>query len=215
MHKLTNEEIDRLPLACFARRIVIVETAADAVAAAEAMRREKMLGFDTETRPSFTRGVSYGVALLQLSTEDVAWLVRINKVGLPQEIVDVLADPQIIKAGVAIRDDIRALQKKRNFVPAGFIDLQTMAKAQGFEDFSLKKLAAHVMGVRISKRQRLSNWEAPQLTISQQHYASTDAWVSLLIYMGMMRGEYEHERIRAIIAESEQSQGSEPQTEQK
>ncbi len=199
-HRLTNEELEQLPLTNFGGEIVVVETYDALTSSVEEMRREKILGFDTETRPSFTRGVSYGVALLQLSSPVKAWLIRINRVGLPQEVLDILQNKNITKIGAAIRDDIKALQKHSGFVPAGFVDLQDMAKEKGFEDFSLKKLAAHVMGVRISKRQRLSNWEAAQLSASQQSYAATDAWVSLKIYEGMQRGELEHERVREIIA---------------
>ena len=162
------------------------------------MRGQSVLGFDTETRPSFKRGVSYNVALLQLSTEDTSWLIRLNKVPMSDGLANILTDSNILKAGVAIRDDVKILQRHRMFVPGGFVDLQNMARAAGFEDFSLKKLAAHILGVRISKRQRLSNWEASELTMAQAHYAATDSWISLLIYLQMKDEVVEHERIIKI-----------------
>lgn len=199
LHRLTHEELDRLPLVQFEQDIQLVDTPEKLSAAVEAMRHETMLGFDTETRPSFKRGVTYNCALLQLSTETTAWLIRLNIIGVTDELVEILQDASILKAGVAIRDDIRGLQKWHNFRPGNFIELQDMARQLGLEDFSLKKLAAHVMGVRISKRQRLSNWEADTLTEAQQHYAATDAWVSLLIYKGLQNGIVEHPRLHEII----------------
>lgn len=203
IHKLTNEEMDQLPLAQFDDTIQLIDTPERLAAAIAEMRSCAMLGFDTETRPSFRRGVSYKVALLQLSSEHTSWLIRINKLGLPDSLAAVLSDPSIMKVGLAIRDDIKGLQKWRDFEPQNFIDLQTVAKEMDFEDFSLKKLAAHVMGVRISKRQRLSNWEAPMLTVPQQRYAATDSWVSLMIYLGLRSGVREHARVQEIIKRSE------------
>lgn len=199
IHRLTNEELDLLPITQFNDRIVVVDTLDKLERAIAEMRQERILGFDTETRPSFKRGVSYGTALLQLSTPFAAWLIRINKLSVTDSIADILADESIMKIGVAIRDDIKGLQRCHKFEPANFIDLQDMARTAGYEDFSLKKLAAHIMGVRISKRQRLTNWEADTLTQAQQIYAATDAWVSLMIYKGMQNGIVEHDRVREII----------------
>lgn len=199
IHKLTAEELEQLPLAQFEGEIVVVETQEQAEMASQEMKKEKMLGFDTETRPSFKRGVSYKTALLQLSSNKKAWLIRINKIGLPDCIVEILSSTNILKAGVAIRDDIKGLQKWHNFAPGSFVELQSMALENGIEDFSLKKLAAHVMGIRISKRQRLSNWESPVLTVPQQSYAATDAWVGLECYIGLTRGGRMHPRLQAIV----------------
>lgn len=220
LHRLTNEELDRLPLVQFEQNIQLVDTIEKLHIAVSAMRQETMLGFDTETRPSFKRGVSYNCALLQLSTETTAWLIRTNCIGVPDELVEILQDTSILKAGVAIRDDIRGLQKLHNFRPGNFVELQDMARQFGLEDFSLKKLAAHVMGVRISKRQRLSNWEADILTAAQQHYAATDAWVSLLIYKGLQQGIVEHPRLHEIIEQitlrqQKEQQNAQNQTETK
>lgn len=209
MFKLTQEEIDGLPLAQFDKNIIIVDDEQKMSEAVEAMRGQSVLGFDTETRPSFKRGVSYNVALLQLSTEDTSWLIRLNKVPMSDGLANILTDSNILKAGVAIRDDVKTLQRHRMFVPGGFVDLQNMARAAGFEDFSLKKLAAHILGVRISKRQRLSNWEASELTMAQAHYAATDSWISLLIYLQMKDEVVEHERIIKIRKQHMSNQAEE------
>lgn len=198
-YKLTNEDLDQLPLQQFNETIEVVDTLEAAAVAAQEMARETMLGFDTETRPSFKRGVTYKTALLQLSTEHKAWLIRINKIGLPDCIVSILENPNILKAGVAIRDDIKGLQKWHPFTPGNFTELQNLALEHGIEEFSLKKLAAHVMGIRISKRQRLSNWESSQLTMPQQNYAATDAWVGLMCYKGLVAGVCLHPRLLDIL----------------
>lgn len=201
MSRLTNKELDKLPMVQFSEEVVVVETEEALQQAVREMHNATMLGFDTETRPSFRRGLSYGVSLLQLSIDHKAWLIRLNKVGLSAEICSLLESDEIMKIGVAIRDDIRGLQKLHSFQPRNFVDLQTMAKERGLEDFSLKKLAAHVMGVKISKRQRLSNWESDMLSSAQIKYAATDAWVSLQIYKGLQAGVTEHERIVEILKE--------------
>ncbi|MCD6346866.1 MAG: 3'-5' exonuclease domain-containing protein 2, partial [Bacteroidales bacterium] len=146
----------------------------------------KEYGFDTETKPSFKKGANHKVALLQLSTDDEAFLFRLNKIGLPDELIEILADTNKIKVGAAIRDDIKSLKAIKEYTQAGFVDLQVMVKELGFESFSLKKLSALVLGFRISKSQQLSNWEANELTPKQLTYAATDAWVSLKIYKGLL-----------------------------
>jgi ribonuclease D len=201
MSKLTNKDLDKLPMVQFEKEIVVVDTAEKLQQAVEEMSTASQLGFDTETRPSFKRGVSYSVSLLQLSVDNKAWLIRLNKIGMTKDLTSLLESKEILKIGVAIRDDIKGLQKQLPFTPANFIDLQVVAKERGLEDFSLKKLAAHVMGVKISKRQRLSNWEADHLSLAQQRYAATDAWVSLQIYKGLLAGVIEHERVVKILTE--------------
>lgn len=197
--KLTSEDIDKLPLEQFEGQIVLVDTPELVDEAVAEMQREPILGFDTETRPSFKRGVTYRTALLQLSASHKAWLIRINKIGLPDSIVSILENPHILKVGAAIRDDIKGLQKWHQFTPGNFVELQNMALEHGIEDFSLKKLAAHIMGIKISKRQRLSNWEAGALTMPQQCYAATDAWVGLMCYNGLSNGIVMHPRLEAIL----------------
>lgn len=161
---------------------MLVETACEVKDAVKYLRKFSALGFDTETKPSFRKGDNHRVALLQLATEERVVLFRIHRVGLPEGILKILSDPSIIKAGVAIHDDLKALQRISNFTPASFVELQERARSRGISDFSLKKLTAIVLGFRISKIQQLSNWEANLLTEQQLAYAATDAWTSLQIY---------------------------------
>lgn len=142
----------------------------------------EIVGFDTETKPTFTKGKKNKVSLIQLSTENLACLFRINKIGFPEELVKLLSDSSVIKAGVAVHDDIRFLKSLKNFSPGGFIDLQHFVKDFGIQSSGLKKLAAIVLDFRISKRQQVTDWEADALTEAQQIYAATDAWVCHQIY---------------------------------
>lgn len=179
---ITQEELTELPLKWFEGEIVLVESYKGVRRAVEILGREPVIGFDTETKPSFKKGVINNVALLQLSTKKKAFLFRLNNIGLPDEICEILASPKIMKPGVAIHDDIKGLQQLRNFEPAGFVELQDHAKELGITNFSLKKLTAITCGFRISKGQQLSNWEAELLTDAQKIYAATDAWAALEIY---------------------------------
>lgn len=179
---ISKEELIEMPLKSFKGEIVLVDSKKKIQRAVEELSGQPIIGFDTETKPSFKKGVINKVALLQLSTKNRAFLFRINRIGLPQEIVAILADDNIIKPGVAIRDDIKGLQVHKKFTPGGFVELQDRAKEMGIQNFSLKKLAAITCGFRISKGQQLSNWEAPDLSEAQQRYAATDAWAALEIF---------------------------------
>lgn len=179
---IDKDELAEMPLIQFEGEIMLVETKEDYLTSIEYLAQQKMLGFDTETKPAFKKGVVYEVALLQLATKDRAFLFRLNKIGLPNGLKSILENPDIEKIGVAIRDDIKGLQKLNNFKPGGFIELQEHVKDYGIQDFSLKKLSAIVLGYRISKAQRVTNWEALELSEAQQIYAATDAWISHRIY---------------------------------
>lgn len=179
---ITKEELTDLPLRWFEGEIQIIEDYDQVDEIANFLASQKVIGFDTETRPAFKKGVFNKVALLQLSTTDKAFLLRVNKIGVPSPILKILSNPGIIKPGVAIRDDVKGLQAISMFKPKGFIELQDHAKEMGIQNFSLKKLAAIVLGFRISKSQQLSNWEALTLTDAQKIYAATDAWTALEIY---------------------------------
>ena len=179
---ITKEELTDLPLRWFDGEIVIVDDIEKMEKAVGILSKAKVIGFDTETKPAFKKGVFNKVALLQLSVKNQAFLFRINRIGLPKEVCKILANPKIIKTGVAINDDIKALNKIQPFIPKGFVELQENAKTLGITDFSLKKLAAITCGFRISKGQQLSNWEADVLSEAQQIYAATDAWVALEIF---------------------------------
>ncbi len=180
--KISKEELLELPLKQFEGDIVMVETPKMAKIAVKYLQDFDVIGFDTETRPSFRKGDNHQVALLQLATNEKAFLIRVQKVGLSQGIRELFINSDILKPGVAIRDDLKVLQKIQNFRPAGFIELQEIARQIGINDFSLKKLCAIILGFRISKSQQLSNWESDQLTEQQLLYAATDAWASLKIY---------------------------------
>ena len=179
---ITKEELAELPLLQFEGKITLIEEFSQVNIVAGYLARQRFIGFDTETRPSFKKGVVNKVALLQLSTNEHAFLFRLNKIGLPNKIIKVLQSENIIKTGVAIRDDIKMLQALSNFKPRGFIELQDSVKEFGIQNFSLKKLAGIILSCRISKSQQLSNWEAESLTEAQKLYAATDAWIALKIY---------------------------------
>lgn len=186
---ITKEALADLPLHAFDGEIFLVENEHQYHAAIDYLKDQEVLGFDTETKPSFKRGQVNQVALLQLATSEKAFIFRINKIGLPNRLKTILSSEQIVKVGVAIRDDIKALQKVSPFTPRGFIELQDEVKDHGIQDFSLKKITGIVLGFRISKSQRLSNWESDDLTEAQLSYAATDAWVSCEIFNSLIEAQ--------------------------
>lgn len=185
---ITAEEIALRDLSWFRGEIVVVEDFDTFSSVFPRLLGKDLLGFDTETRPSFRKGRRNKVSLIQLSTEDLAVLFRINRIGLPEELIDLLSDPTVIKAGVAIHDDIRFLESVKKFSPKGFIDLQSFVKEFGIESSGLKKITAIVLGFRISKRQQVTDWESEKLTEAQEIYAATDAWVCHQIYRKLENG---------------------------
>jgi len=184
---ITKEELKDLPLKQFEGDITVVDHITQVNDAVEKLSQHSVIGFDTETRPSFRKGKVNKVALLQLSADDHAFLFRLNRIGLPEKLKKLLQSGRIIKPGIAIRDDIKVLQELNPFRPQGFVELQDEVQDFGIQNFSLKKLASIVLGIRISKAQQLSNWEAQILTRSQLVYAATDAWVSLKIYKSLFQ----------------------------
>lgn len=187
---ISNEELNLLPPPNFGGRILIVDSAESMVEAEKILEGELVLGVDTETRPSFSKGVSYKMALLQVSTRDVALLFRLHKQELSSKVKAILCDENVKKIGAALRDDLRGLQGSQGKMQVnGFVDLQSEIGAWGIEDKSVKKMAGIVLGVRVSKAQRLSNWEANVLTPAQQLYAAIDAWVCLEIYLDLMKNK--------------------------
>lgn len=179
---ISNEEVAALEAIHFDGRIEVVETIDALAKACRELSRCSIIGFDTETRPSFKAGVTNKVALLQLSTEECCYLIRLNKLLLAKELLAILSNEAIKKIGADVRNDIAALNKLRHFTPRGFVDLQNEMPKYGIEDKSLRKMSGIVLGKRVSKAQRLSNWEAKQFTPQQQLYAATDAWVCIEIY---------------------------------
>jgi ribonuclease D len=179
---ISIEEIRELELKWFEGEIVVVDDISKFRSVMPRLKRADILGFDTETRPSFKKGNRNKVSLIQLANKDLACLFRVNKIGLPDELLKILIDRNVIKAGVAIHDDIKTLSHISRFEPEGFIDLQGFVKDYGIQSSGLKKLTAIVLGFRISKSQQVTDWDAASLTEAQQIYAATDAWVCREIY---------------------------------
>ena len=186
---VTPQEIEKLEYASFPGKIYVIDSVgAEFNRAIAYLRAQKIIGFDTETRPTFTPSQPrYGVSLLQLSGPDKAYLFRIKSIGMHRRLCNLLANPKILKIGAAIHDDIRGLQKLRDFIPGGFVDLQKIVWEWGIRDKSAKKIAAITLGIRISKSQQLSNWEADKLSDAQCLYAATDAWVCREMYLRLLR----------------------------
>lgn len=183
---ITKDEINQLPLYSYNGTIVVVESQQDALVAVEALKFESVLGFDTETRPAFVSGKSYSVALLQLATESTAYLFRLNKFKMIPELTSIFEDSEIVKAGVGLLDDIKALKKLLDFKDQNFFDLATMAKNRKIENFGLRALTAILLKKRLSKKEKVSNWERQTLTQGQIAYAASDAAVGYQIYHALI-----------------------------
>src|SRR5579859_569871 len=179
---ITHDEINALPLGAFEGKVVVVEDASHLPKTFAEINHHQVVGFDTETKPVFVRGHQNKVALMQIALPEKVFLIRINHTGLAGEIIRFLENEEISKAGVALRDDIKALQRLKRFEPRGIIELADLAKKAGLEIEGVKKLAGLLLGFRISKSVQTSNWEAGALNEKQISYAATDAWVCLQIY---------------------------------
>ena len=187
IHHYSKDLIQWLPLAAFGGEVIVVDTPEKVEEAVEYLSKQNAIGVDTESRPSFTRGVHYPTALLQIATEERCYLFRLTHVGMPQALADIFANPKITKVGLAFKDDIAGLRRRRDFKPANCIDLQTIVPKYGILDMGLQKIFAICFGRKISKAQQLTNWENSHLTPDQARYASTDAWATLLIYKDLMQ----------------------------
>ena len=182
---ISVEEIEQLELATFDGPIIVVDKInEDYAEAVDYLSAQCVLGFDTETKPCFQPHQPRNqMALLQLSGPDKAYLFRLHSVGLPKPVAAILANPNIVKVGAAVKDDIRGLQKYLKFTAKNFVDLQIIGQDYGIKDKSVKKMAAIIMGVKVSKAQQLSNWEAPVLSGPQLKYAAIDAWICREMYL--------------------------------
>lgn len=176
-----KDQIDEIKknVLSFQGKIHLICSNEELSAVAADINSAKILGFDTETRPSFVKGQVYKVALLQLSTENDAYLIRLHSVTQFESIISVFENTKIIKVGVAIRDDIKTLQKAFSFEPQNFIELQTLAKEKGLTKFGLKGMAEELLQGTVSKGPKMTNWAAKTLTDRQLSYAATDAWIGL------------------------------------
>lgn len=182
-NKYDKKLIADLPRALFPGRIFVIQSEGEAEKAVDyLLGTASLLGLDTETRPSFRKGTVYKVALLQVSTDDTCFLFRLNQMGIPAAVVRLLQDDRILKVGLSLRDDFMSLHRRGDFEPHAFVELQDYVKYFGIEDMSLQKLYANVFGQKITKGQRLSNWEADVLTEGQKLYAATDAWACIMLY---------------------------------
>ncbi|TFH26679.1 MAG: 3'-5' exonuclease domain-containing protein 2 [Bacteroidia bacterium] len=180
--EISKEQMAELDLIQFEGPIHVIDSMESFQQEIRNMAREPILGIDTETRPSFKKGTLYPTSLIQLSTLEQAWILRVNRIGYPREMLELLSRENPLKVGVSLHDDLRRLRSDFQFEPQGFLDLQQYVEAFRIEEKGLKKLSAIVLGRRISKSQQVSNWDADLLTEAQLRYAATDAWICLKIY---------------------------------
>lgn len=186
---ITHEEIGNLPLKAYSGKVELIHDAKHVASVFDEIRRYEVVGFDTETRPSFRKGQLFKVSLMQLATPKHVFLIRLHHTGITPEIVAFLESGDVLKTGIGIRDDLSALNRIHRFKPEGFVDLVPLAREAGLKVESVKKLAGLVLGFRISKSAQTSNWEAKTLTTKQIEYAATDAWVCLELYQKLIDGK--------------------------
>lgn len=179
---ISKEDLAKLPSETFEGQIYVIQTITEAQKAVCALKDCKLLGFDTETKPSRFKGDVHNISLIQLSTDSFCFLFRILNVEILHLVKSVLEDENILKIGLSLKDDFRGLNKTGHFNPQNFIELQTYVKDFGIKDNGLSKIYANIFNKRISKRQRLSNWEADFLTNEQKKYAALDAWATRRIF---------------------------------
>ena len=206
-NKIDKRSISNLPKVLFPGRIVVVTTENDADKAVDFLLAQPILGVDTETRPAFKKGISHKVALLQVATHDICFLFRLNYTGITTSILKLLEDTTVPKIGLSLHDDIMSMHRRADFRPGNFIDLQKHVGEIGIEDLSLQKLYANFFGQKISKAQRLSNWEADILTQQQKNYAATDAWACIMLYEELQKLEDTGDYELVVKPEEEQSVG--------
>ncbi len=188
---IDKEELMKLPLKAFPGTIYVIDSMAGLQKYLPVLKKEKVLGFDTETRPSFKKGMINQISLVQIATPFHAFLFRISALNLPDNLIELFEDDSIIKVGAALHDDLIDLKKIRDFQAGGFLDLQKYVEAFGIESKGVAKLAGIVLGFRISKNQQLSNWDAKKLNEAQKAYAAMDAWVCLKIYQELQTYQIE------------------------
>jgi ribonuclease D len=179
---ISQEEMAKLPIRRYDGEVRLVETPEELEREAAAIQRERVLGFDTETRPAFRKGESYPPSLVQLAGEEVVWVLRLQRVDC-SVVLRELMESDIVKAGTGVLDDLRQLRKLFAFDESAVVDVGTLAKRRGVEQTGLRNLAGIVLGVRIPKGKRTSNWAAARLTRQQIGYAALDAWAARALYL--------------------------------
>lgn len=187
--KITKEEVNLLPVVTFQGAITIVDNDEKVHLAISELRQHDIIGIDTETKPSFTKGLHHKIALVQLCVPDHCFLFRLNKITFPGELADILSDNKVMKVGLALRDDFAGLNRHHRFTPRNVVDLQSIAGNYGILELGLQKMFAVVFDQKVSKSQRLTNWENHELTEQQKLYASTDAWAVLKIYLKLQNSK--------------------------
>ena len=180
--KFDKNTISQLPTVSFPGKIVVILSEGEANRAVEYLLSCDILGVDTETRPAFRKGQHHKVSLLQVSTRDICFLFRLNYIGIPPSLIRLLSNTEVTMVGLSWHDDLCMLRRRQDFIPGTFVDIQNLIGKLGIEDMSLQKLYANLFGQKISKRQRLSNWDADVLTDKQKSYAATDAWACINLY---------------------------------
>ena len=185
VHKIDKETVNDMPVVAFEGETYVINSPEQVGEAMHYLNRQKTVGVDTETKPSFVKGQHFPVALAQIATEDRCYLFQLNRIGMPQELADFFANPNIRKVGLAFRDDLNAMRRRRNFEPQNCMDVQRMVGQYGILELGLQKIFAICFGKKISKSQQLTNWDSVELTPDQARYASTDAWATLLIYKAL------------------------------
>lgn len=186
-NRLDKEYIKDLPLVSFPGKIITVNSEREADKAVPFLLSKDILGVDTETRPSFKKGQQHKVSLLQVATEDICFLFRLNYIGMVTSVISLLSNTKVPMVGLSWHDDLAALQKRMEFKPGLFIDIQDIIGDIGIEDKSLQKLYANIFKQKISKRQRLTNWDADVLSDKQMSYAATDAWACVRLYKEILK----------------------------
>ena len=194
-NKFDKKSIAQLPTVSFPGKTVVVMSESEAEKAVDFLLSRDILGVDTETRPSFKKGETHMVSLLQVSTSDVCFLFRLNHIGITPAILRLLENKAVPMVGLSLHDDMLSLHKRVAFTPGFFIDLQDLVGELGIEDLSLQKLYANLFHQKISKRQRLTNWDSDVLNDKQKAYAALDAWACINLYKEILRlkqsGDYE------------------------
>ncbi|MBQ7210833.1 MAG: 3'-5' exonuclease domain-containing protein 2 [Paludibacteraceae bacterium] len=184
---IDKETINKLPLDEFKGEVVIVNAIEHVPNAVDYLSRQTVVGVDTESRPSFVRGVHYPTALVQIATTQRCYLFQINRIGMPEELAGFFANPEIMKIGLAFNDDLHGLQRQHEFTPQNCHDIQKIVNDYGIFELGLQKIYAIVFGRKISKNQQLTNWDTATLTTEQARYASTDAWATLRIWLELRK----------------------------
>lgn len=182
LEHISKEDLQALPLLAFEGTIHTLSTEEECNEAVKDLRHFDVIGFDTEKKPTFNKGEYNHTAMVQLSTMEDAYLFRLNQMGYPSSLFDLMADRSILKLGISIDDDLKDLNKARKFHPSNFTDMNDVVRDLGVKHMGVKKLAAVILNARISKNQQVSNWENETLTPAQLRYAATDAWICLAIH---------------------------------